>query len=74
MKWAGTDASEAFVSIGHSPAAQMLLKNFCVGILEEDDKNESKGENSDFDGASPAGVSAIDRFVTRYVCHVSFAI
>lgn len=44
VRWAGRDASEAFISAGHSAPAQALLNNFCVGVLEEEQPAESSNE------------------------------
>ena len=45
IKLAGYDATKAFASVGHSSAADSLLKSFCVGTLEQDDFDKYKAEN-----------------------------
>ncbi len=51
IRWAGCDATDAFLGACHySTSAQTLLQSFCVGTLEQDE-TERKGK--DFCGAMP---------------------
>ncbi|CAI4221099.1 unnamed protein product [Auanema sp. JU1783] len=39
IEYAGSDATEAFESVGHSVKARMIMEKYAVGVLPEDQKS-----------------------------------
>ena len=66
IRWAGSDATEAFISASHSPSVQTLMQNFCVGVLEpcdsslEQASSNNKAESVENLGVSTAAAAAFD--------------
>lgn len=65
VRWAGCDATEAFLSAEHSASAQSLLNNFCVGMLAPQELVQNERSEVDENICSSAFIaSARDKCVT----------
>lgn len=62
IRWAGCDATDAFMSACHSTSAQTLLQSFCVGTLEEEEPDEDKEKDSCNASVPLASAAAIESF------------
>lgn len=63
LRWAGCDATDAFVGACHSTSAQTLLHSFCVGTLEQEELEEDQEKDSGCGAIPLSSAAAIERLV-----------
>ena len=62
VRWAGCDATDAFMGACHSTSAQALLQTFCVGTLEQEELDEDKHKETCNVSVPLSSAAAIERF------------